>query len=132
MPAWEGLVDVLQKAVADSYDYDLRRGLRASPDPGNSSAIALPASSWRKSGRRVRDDAVDAYKALERLLADEPQQGLVRIRREARGRQRRPSRAARLSRGQIAREGARRSGRDLAHVPRSTTPTRGARCARQL
>ncbi|MCA1663913.1 MAG: hypothetical protein LC659_06555, partial [Myxococcales bacterium] len=70
---WKGLVDVLQKAVADSYDYDLQARVYARLAEIQEQQLSdRPAAieSWRKVVG-VRDDAVDAYKALERLLADE-------------------------------------------------------------
>ncbi|HEY2747131.1 MAG TPA: hypothetical protein VGL86_21055, partial [Polyangia bacterium] len=70
---WKGLVEVLQKAVADSYDYDLQARVYARVAEIQEQQLGDRASaieSWRKVVG-VRDDAVDAYKALERLLADE-------------------------------------------------------------
>jgi tetratricopeptide (TPR) repeat protein len=70
---WRDLVDVLQKAVADSYDYDLQARVYARVAEIQEQQLSdRPAAieSWRKVVG-VRDDAVDAYKALERLLADE-------------------------------------------------------------
>ncbi|MGZ3428895.1 MAG: hypothetical protein ACXVCV_19720, partial [Polyangia bacterium] len=70
---WKGLVDVLSKAVADSYDYDLQARVYARIAEIQEQQLGDRASaieSWRKVVG-VRDDAVDAYKALERLLADE-------------------------------------------------------------
>ena len=70
---WKGLVEVLQKAVADSYDYDLAARVHARVAEIQETQLgdrAAAIESWRKVVG-VRDDAVDAYKALERLLADE-------------------------------------------------------------
>ncbi|MGZ3407866.1 MAG: tetratricopeptide repeat protein, partial [Polyangia bacterium] len=70
---WKGLVDVLSKAVADSYDYDLQARVYARIAEIQEQQLGDRSSaieSWRKVVS-VRDDAVDAYKALERLLADE-------------------------------------------------------------
>jgi tetratricopeptide (TPR) repeat protein len=70
---WRDLVDVLRKAVADSYDYDLSARVWsrvAEIQERQLSDRAAAIESWRKV-IGVRDDAIDAYKALERLLAEE-------------------------------------------------------------
>ncbi len=70
---WRELVDVLGKAVADSYDYDLQARVHARIAEVQERELgdrAAAIESWRKVVG-VRDDADDAYQALERLLADE-------------------------------------------------------------
>ena len=70
---WRELVETLHKAVADSYDYDLQARVYARVAEIQETQLgdrAAAIESWRKVVG-VRDDAVDAYKALERLLADE-------------------------------------------------------------
>ncbi|MDB4968610.1 MAG: repeat-containing protein, partial [Myxococcales bacterium] len=70
---WRDLVDVLQKAVADSYDYDLQARVYARVADIQERELgdrAAAIESWRKVVG-VRDDGIEAYKALERLLADE-------------------------------------------------------------
>ena len=70
---WRELVGVLSEAVADSYDYDLQARVHARIADIEESQLGdrgRAIDSWRKVVG-VRDDSVEAYKALERLLSDE-------------------------------------------------------------
>ncbi len=70
---WRELVDVLQQAVADSYDYDLQARVYARVADIQETQLrdrGAAIDSWRKVVG-VRDDDDQAWRALERLLADE-------------------------------------------------------------